>query len=60
MIEPEVEYKITTRLYSQHTIVQLLGLDKKKDQIHRIHCDGDNKVRIESWTSKGISRRKAT
>jgi hypothetical protein len=52
MIKPEVEYKITTRLYSQRTIIELLGLNTNKDQTHRIYCDGDNKVRIESWTSK--------
>ena len=52
MIKPEVEYRIVTRIYSQRTIIDLLGIDKKDECVHRIYCDGDNKVRIESWKSK--------
>lgn len=52
MKEPDAVYTTITRIYEQRTVLKALGFKIAADDIYRIYCDGDNKVRIESWKKR--------
>ncbi len=52
MFKPESCWINEILFYQQEDILKLLGIKVKTNQISRLYCDGDNKVRIEIWTEK--------
>ena len=62
MIQPETEWIAVTKIYSQAAVANALGITIAENDILRIHCDGDNKVRVEVWQNvqriKAMKKRK--